>query len=339
MTFVVIDNEIYLCDRQIGENWTVEMPKTTYERTSQYKKAVLLPSHGTVCCSILVESFHKPAKLIGYSCAGDGEKITVEEVCTKLYSCLNSPPSYLCMSIGTTNWLETNQLAELTKKLASTGTKIFAACANNGRIAFPAAYPWVTGVRYEPGPAGLYQEEASPIGCNIVAGDFTTSVLEKLAKENPFFESRTNSMAAPYALGTMVSEGLVLEDLPKWPKPQPIEEIRELPMPAVALQGPIKQMKDLLALLQKESYQAALLTDRQAADWISMVLHVGEKDFFTWIPPLAEAGILLLDMEGSLASMREYTDYSLDLSQLDIQSAYEAILRFFGTEDHENEEA
>lgn len=298
-----------------------------------------LRSHGTICASILAEGLPEQETLQTISTAKDTEAMMLENLCTALRWCTNFPPDYLCMSIGTTNWLETNQLAELTKKLASAGTKIFAACANNGRIAFPAAYPWVMGVRYEPGPSGLYREEASSIGCNIVAGDFTTSVLEKLAKENPFFESRTNSMAAPYALGTMVSEGLVLENLPKWPKPQPIEEIRELPMPAVALQGPIEQMKGLLALLQKESYQAALLTDRQAADWISMVLHVGEKDFFSWIPPLAEAGILLLDMEGSLASMREYTDYSLDLSQLDTQSAYEAILRFFGTEDHENEEA
>ena len=105
------------------------------------------------------------------------------------------------MSIGSENWLETEELGKLTKQLADKGTRIFAACANNGHIVFPAAYPWVTGVRYEPGMPCLYQEKNSPIGSNLIVGDFTAPVLEQLAMENSFFKRRTNSMAAPYALG------------------------------------------------------------------------------------------------------------------------------------------
>ena len=120
------------------------------------------------------------------------------------------------MSLGSSNWLEVKKLGQITKQLADAGSRIFAACANNGHVVFPAAYSWVTGIRYESGIIGLYQERDSPIGNNIIVGDFTTPVLEKLERENVFFMSRTNSMAAPYALGKMLSEGLILTDLPAY---------------------------------------------------------------------------------------------------------------------------
>ena len=139
--------------------------------------------------------------LFGYSCSGRDGKVALEKVCMALQDNLKKSPDYLCMSIGSENWLETEELGKLTKQLADKGTRIFAACANNGHIVFPAAYPWLTGVRYEPGMPCLYQEKNSPIGSNLIVGDFTAPVLEQLAMENSFFKRRTNSMAAPYALG------------------------------------------------------------------------------------------------------------------------------------------
>ncbi len=255
--------------------------------------------------------------------------------CTALQDRLQKPPAYISMGVSSESWLETAELAELTKKLADAGTRIFAACANKGYIAFPAAYPWVLGVRYEPGISGLYQEENSPIGCNIVVGDFSSCVLDSMTEENPFFECRTNSVAAPYALGKIVSGAVSLSELPLWTGKVTTEMPKELPMPVVAVTGPVGKMKELLSLLLKESYQAALLTDQAETDWVDMVLHVAAEDFAAWVKPLAEAGILLLDVECTLRQLKHFCDYIVDLSQQDAQIAYEEILRFFGTAEEE----
>ena len=106
---------------------------------------------------------------------------------------------------------------------------------------------------------------------------------------------------------------------------------KKLLMPVVAVTGPVGKMKELLALLQKESYQAALLTDRAETDWVDMVLHVEVEGFASWVKPLAEAGILLLDVSGELAKLKHFSDYDVDLGQKDTQTAYMEILQFFGT--------
>lgn len=295
-------------------------------------------SHGTICASILAEQLPDFLELSILSASDSDKAAGIENVCTALKHCLKTLPDYLSLSIGTSNWLQTDELGKLTKKLSDAGTHIFAACANNGHIAFPAAYPWVTGVRYEPGIIGLYREENSSIGCNLVVGDFTTPVLEKLAAENSFFNCRTNSMAAPYALGKMLSEELSMADLPLWTGRTSVEKPNELPMPVAALRGPLGKMKELLALFQQESYQAALLTDRQNSDWTSTVLHVEPSSFFGWAKPLEEAGILLLDMEGALASFQQYADYSIDLTDQDVTVAFKAVLNFFGVEEEDAED-
>ena len=285
-------------------------------------------SHGTICASILTGMLPEAFAAIGYSCPGEGGKAEIDKVCSALKNCQKSAPPYLSLSIGTSNWLEAGELGRLTKELAEAGTQIFAACANNGHLAFPAAYPWVTGVRYEPGVTGFYREENSPVGSNLVVGDFTTPVLEKLAAENSFFQCRTNSMAAPYALGRMLSDGWSIGDLPLWTRPEPTQRPSELPMPVAALQGPMKKMQELLALFQQESYQAVLLTDRQETDWESMTVHTAPEAFFGWAKSLEEAGIILLDIEGRLNELKHYADYAVSLAGQDIKTAYGCIVNF-----------
>ena len=289
-------------------------------------------SHGTIFSSILAECIRESAALVVFACSDDDGKAQIQKVCRAIEDCLKNPPDCISMSIGSENWLETDELCQLTRELADKGAQIFAACANNGCIAFPAAYPWVTGVRYVPGAAGLFREESSPVGSDIIVRDFTTPVLDKLASENHFFECRTNSMAAPYALGTMLSKNLEITDLPRWDESNSPEPIEELPMPVVALRGSLEKMMELLSLLKQESYQAALLTDRMQTDWASMILHVSAEDFFRWVKPLKEAGILLLDIDGELFSLRKYGDYLDDLSKTSVQTGYNSILQFFGTE-------
>ena len=275
-------------------------------------------SHGTICASILAESMPDSAELITISTTDGHGPIMIENVCIALEWCMNESPDYLCMSIGSENWLETEELGKLTKQLADKGTRIFAACANNGHIVFPAAYPWVTGVRYEPGMPCLYQEKNSPIGSNLIVGDFTAPVLEQLAMENSFFKRRTNSMAAPYALGKMLSKDLTLADLPMWAGCNSPKKVGEWPMPVVVLCGPLQQMKELLELLPKESYQAALLTSRSETDLIRVELFTAFENLPEWIKPLEKAGILLIDAENGLDSIQECADYLIDFRKQNV---------------------
>lgn len=211
MKIVLIDDYISRTAVQELSGETVNTLFSVKGKTDhQANGAYALRSHGTICASILASVMPRHVELHTISTHNKDSTITLENVCTALGWCLKGPPDYICMSLGSSNWLEVKKLGQITKQLADAGSRIFAACANNGHVVFPAAYSWVTGIRYESGIIGLYQERDSPIGNNIIVGDFTTPVLEKLERENVFFMSRTNSMAAPYALGKMLSEGLIL---------------------------------------------------------------------------------------------------------------------------------
>ncbi|MEH2933580.1 MULTISPECIES: hypothetical protein [Acutalibacter] len=332
MNIAVIDNWISPIGVLKRTGKTISVMRVCEEGCAVQMTAGSTNSHGTICSSILAESMPEPASLVGYSCSKDDEKAQIQKVCRALEDCLNNPPACISMSIGSENWLETKELGVTTKKLADAGTQIYAACANKGCIAFPAAYPWVTGVRYVPGTVGLYREENSLVGNDVIVGEFTTPILRKLASENSFFECRTNSMATPYALGTMISKGMKVSDLPQWEGSSSPGPIEELPMPTVALRGPLEQMMELLSLLKQERYQAALLTDRVQTDWTNMILHASAEDFLRWVKPLKEAGILLLDIEGGLASIQKYGDYLLNLEEVSVEIGYSNILQFFGTE-------
>jgi len=332
MKIVLIDDYISRTAVQELSGETVNTLFSVKGKTDhQANGAYVLRSHGTICASILASVMPRHVELHTISTHNKDSTITLENVCTALGWCLKGPPDYICMSLGSSNWLEVKKLGQITKQLADAGSRIFAACANNGHVVFPAAYSWVTGIRYESGIIGLYQERDSPIGNNIIVGDFTTPVLEKLERENVFFMSRTNSMAAPYALGKMLSEGLILTDLPAYTDRTPKLIHKELSMPATALHGPLNQMRELLALFQKEGYQAALLTSRQESEWEGMVLRATSANFFDWVHSLEEAGILLLDMEGDLLSFQKYADHSIHLAGQDVRTTYNEILQFFGT--------
>lgn len=330
---VCIDNWISYGILQLLYDRCINFYYVNDSKIFNQKSAEVSRSHGTICASILAETMPDSAELTTISTTDGNRPIMIGNVCIALEWCMNESPDYLCMSIGSENWLETEELGKLTKQLADKGTRIFAACANNGHIVFPAAYPWVTGIRYEPGTACFYQEKNSPIGSNLIVGDFTTSVLEQLAAENSFFKCRTNSMATPYALGKMLSKDLALADLPMWEGRNSPKKVGEWPMPVVALCGPFQQMKELLALLQKESYQAALLTSRSETDWIRMVLHTTFKNLSEWVKPLEKAGILLIDAESSLDSIQECADCLIDFRKQNVSAAYREILEFFGTEE------
>ncbi len=294
-------------------------------------------SHGTVCSSILSEFLPTQIEMMGISCADGDESIRIENMCTALMWCLKHPPDCLCMSVGTCNWLEAERIGELTRKLAEKGTRIFAAYANSGHVTFPAVYPWVTGVRYSTDASGMFREEKSPAGHNIVVGNLTCAVLERLSQKNSFFLTRTNSMAVPYALGQLLATDRQVADLPLWKRANSLAQSPEFAIPIVALTGPLDRMKELLALLQKNSYQALLFTDRQETDWSSMVLRVPAVDFAAWLKPLEKAGILLLDVTGELSAVSQCADHSADLNPLNAQAVFEDILRFFGAEEEGNQ--
>lgn len=333
MRFTVIDNWISARGLQELSGRQAAVYRATEDKVLPQNGDKAPRSHGTICAAILAEALPSTAELTAVSAEGEAGAVMLENLCTALAWCIETHPDYLCMSLGTSKWLETRQLGRLTKQLAETGTHIFAACANNGHVAFPAAYPWVMGVRYKAGVAGLYREKGSPVGCGVIVGDFTSPVLEKIEKENPAFANRFNSMAAPYASGKMVSEGSSLSGLPLWRDSETVNEVDALPMPVVGLTGSVEGIKELLALLQKENYQAALLTDRMETNWEDMLLHVTAERFPEWVAPLAESGILLVDVEESLSPIKHFCDCTIHVSREGDEAAYEKILDFFGVEE------
>ena len=92
-------------------------------------------------------------------------------------------------------------------------------------------------------------------------------------------------------------------------------------------------MKELLELLPKESYQAALLTSRSETDLIRVELFTAFENLPEWIKPLEKAGILLIDAENGLDSIQECADCLIDFRKQNVSAAYREILEFFGTEE------
>lgn len=339
MRVVILDNWISPARQMELTGRDILVYHITNGKCEQQNNRSAIHSHGTVCSSILSEFLPPWVDVVGISCA-DGEKpVPIENLCTALLWCLDDPPDYLCMSIGTCNWLEANQICRLTQILAMKGTHIFAACENGGCFTFPAMYPWVTGVRYAVGKQGMFREKKPNGGYNIIVGYFMSNALDQLAIQDSFFAMRSNSMAAPYALAQLLALNKHVDELPLWIDDEPLFELIEFTMPVIALNGPLTRMKELLALMQNEGYQTLLLTDRQETDWLSMVLFARSMSFVKWSKALGKAGMLLLDSEGELNGLRKYADYSADLQRLSAQIVLKDVLKFFGaTEENCNEE-
>lgn len=100
------------------------------------------------------------------------------------------------MSIGIHNWIHLHALYNITQRIVSDGIQIISSGSNDEKITFPAAYPWVLGVKYMPYISGIKRIYKSEDGCDIATGFFKSQVLEKLSIRNPFLYFRRCSSRA-----------------------------------------------------------------------------------------------------------------------------------------------
>ncbi len=327
---VVIDDEICpslvqeLCGKEL-EAWKIE-------------KGVCVPqelprpglSHGTVCASLAGE-FLPERKLVGISTGGNGAA-QVENVCAALEWCLQDGAGVVCMSMGVTCGLGLERMEAAVRALNQAGCRIFCASSNDGKLTFPAAYPWTVGVQFDPAAQGVAQVDPR-WGCDVAVGPFSSRVLDGLARENGFFHRRTNSLAVAYAASRSLRAGGV-KGLPLWRKalrvPDGNKAFQRWEKPVVRLRHSRGNWASLLGQLTQRSYWPALLTSQEDTDWSQMIGQVKNlEEAAPLLPLLEEVGILFLDLP---EEERQVWDLELDLALCSGEEACRQVLEFFGEE-------
>lgn len=165
------------------------------------------PSHGSVCAALAAEFFPHD-DIIGISVADEQTNLSVSNVCKALSWCVTQSVQIVCMSIGTTNWLASLSMKDITKKLAEQGTKIFAAVNPAGILTFPACYPWITAVKCELEYATIARNSNQLKVFDISVGYFSSDVLDTFSLEDRFFLNRTSSMAVPFVASQMTHRNI-----------------------------------------------------------------------------------------------------------------------------------
>lgn len=301
-------------------------------------------SHGTVCAALAAE-FAPEAELLGIS-VGQGEDFSVANVCLALDWCLQNGAACICMSIGTTNWLGARQLAESTRELAERGVKLFCAVTPSGCLTFPACYPWAVGVSLDESvdcdgsTTGIVCSPASRRGCFLRVGHFSSAVLDRLCRENSFFQTRTSSMAVPFAAGYYLREG-GLSGLPSQ-RETPLSgenilaAVEGWKIPVVRVRGGAQGMARAWALLEKfqqDGYMTALASHCRETDWSRLVVRVETlSDLAEAMTALGEASLVLLECSGERAFSGQVWDFEIDLSVYSVGEACEKIRTRFSSE-------
>lgn len=310
-------NEI-ISRRVVGDNCIPENRKT------------LVYSHGSVCLSILTEVCTKQ-EVTGVSIAGEDGQIHMNELHTALGWCAEEKFDLICMSLGTFDWRDTIALPGRLLALAESGTLLVAAGANDGSLSFPSAYPWVIGVQFDKKGRGICRIKGMKNGVDISVGNFGSRVLEQMWEKSTYFETCTNSMAAPYFAGWVAknlpgkTKAEILGEFPLCEIPAQRMDLSALEIPAVKLIRLDKKAQKLLHLFRKQNCLAVLVSGSRPARWEPLCLYVKDaQDLNETIPCLKHTNILLLEDINNVE-----VDLSLDCSKRSVEEIYGAITSFF----------
>lgn len=328
---VVIDDQIFpalvqeLCGKKV-ETWKIENGNCIPDENQDYTR-----SHGTVCASLAGE-FLPEMELVGISTGGNGGA-QVESVCAALEWCCQSEATVVCMSMGVTCGLELGRMAAAVRALNQAGCWMFCASSNDGKLTFPAAYPWTVGVKFDPTARGIQQMD-SRWGCDVAVGLFQSQVLDKLAKEEPIFYTRTNSLAVAIAASQVLQSGGV-ERLPVKTQKLQIPDVDKVfqswEKPVVRLLHGWGKWEALRERFSKGSYWPVLLSDQVETDWSKMAVRVRcLEEAAVLLPQLAETAILFVEVPDGSSPV---WDYQLDLAQMETERAYRKVMEFFGEEE------
>ena len=164
-------------------------------------------NHGTVCAALLTE-FAEEAEILSVSVNEKGE-LPLDNLGVALSWCIDHHADVICMSIGTTSWIELRELFPIFELLDERQIIVVAAGSNDGRVTFPASLPSVLGVKYKKGSSGLSETEIAMLddpmdGIDIETDLPASKVLKQLEKRYQFGHSIANSMAAPYIAARII---------------------------------------------------------------------------------------------------------------------------------------
>lgn len=297
------------------------------------------PSHGSVCAALAAEFFPHD-DIIGISVADEQTNLSVSNVCKALSWCVTQSVQIVCMSIGTTNWLASLSMKDITKKLAEQGTKIFAAVDPAGILTFPACYPWITAVKCELKYATIARNSNQLKVFDISVGYFSSDVLDTLSLEDRFFLNRTSSMAVPFVASQMTHRNIKrntwnknnsIIDSIKVDKKKVEEKSIEIPIVRIIDQN--RREHQLQHLFWEEGYMACLFSGKRETNWAELIVAIDNSDNFEIaIHALKEASIILIDKDVDGKIIDSEQDYVLDISKETIADAYEQIQMFFSNE-------
>lgn len=293
-------------------------------------------SHGSVCTALAAEFFPED-DIIGIAVANEQEDLSLDNVCTALSWCGMQSIQMICMSIGTTNWLASLPMKDITKKLADQGIKIFAAVDPAGILTFPACYPWITAVKCEMGNAAITRNLHQLRMYDVSVGYFPSAVLDKLSLEDRFFLSRTSSMAVAFAASQMTRKNErwntwnenngVIKDI-NTDKKRLEEEPIEIPIVRIIDQR--GREIQLQHLFWEKGYMACLFSGKKKTNWAELIAQIdNSENFEIAIHAFREASIIFVDKEVDRRIVDSKEDCILDISKETIEEAYEQIRLFF----------
>ncbi|HHX12985.1 MAG TPA: hypothetical protein GX731_09190, partial [Clostridiales bacterium] len=164
-------------------------------------------NHGTVCAALLTE-FTDEADIISISVNESGG-LPLDNLGVALFWCIDHHIDLICISLGTSSWIELRELFPIFKLLEESKIIVVGAGSNDGRITFPASLPSVLGVRFKKGSSGLSETEIVMIDDPIDGIDIETDmppskVLKQLQKRFQYEYPMANSMVAPYIAARII---------------------------------------------------------------------------------------------------------------------------------------
>lgn len=213
MKIAVIDDEI---DIKILEElvpyYSKHIPVITCGSVRYGKSSnKLIPSvnHGTLCTALLVEALYKrnlsdQVEIINLSIENEVGKNNLSILTNALRYCIAGSFDIVSMSLGVYHLLYAKQMLPLLHQLQNR-TVIVAAAANDFKLAYPAAFPCVIGVkRSSQTETKLIRVLHNPVdGIEVIAAYAETPVLSSITKKYDLNYEASNSILVPQICAEM----------------------------------------------------------------------------------------------------------------------------------------
>jgi len=208
------------------------------------------------------------AQLIAISVMDMDGKLRIDEFCMALEWCEKNAVDGISISIGTHNWLDMQKMLSAIEVLSHVGIKIVAAGANSGMLTYPASLPEVYGVRFRERLHGIQRIECPWDGIDVEVGFEEPLILGYFREKYQFQQKLTNSMAAPWLLGQLLTNSIDINQNEVVGTDSLNTSISsdELETPVIEVKGVSRRVEELLEELRRNGYQAMLAGQGRKTD-------------------------------------------------------------------------